>query len=66
MPLRLCGGGLNALLTILNKGNINLDYIYVTYSGLSRKPVTILKAIDIMEVEEFLRAKGYKMLERLD
>ncbi len=38
----------------------------MTYSGLSRKPVAILKAIDIMEVEEFLRAKGYNMLERLD
>ncbi len=58
-------GSLNALLSILNKGNINLDYLYVTYSQLSRKPVAILRAIDIMEVEEFLKAKGYTMLERL-
>ncbi len=59
-------GSLNALLSILDKGNINLDYLYVTYSGLSRKPVAILRAVDIMEVEEFLQAKGYAMLERLD
>ena len=59
-------GSLNALLEILDRGNINLDYLYVTYSGLSRKPVAILRSVDIMEVEEFLKAKGYKMLERLE
>ncbi len=59
-------GSLNALLEILDQGNINLDYLYVTYSGLSRKPVAILRAAEIMEVEEFLRAKGYSMLKRLD
>ena len=59
-------GSLNRLLGILNLGNVNLDYIYVTYSGLSRKPVAILRSVDIMEVEEFLRAKGYRMLERLE
>lgn len=59
-------GSLNALLEILDRGNINLDYLYVTYSGLSRKPVAILRSVDIMEVEEFLKAKGYHMLERLE
>ena len=59
-------GSLNALLEILDRGNINLDYLYVTYSGLSRKPVAILRSVDIMEVEEFLKAKGYRMLERLE
>ena len=59
-------GSLNALLDTLCRGNVNLDYLYVTYSGLSRHPVAILRTPDIMEVEEFLRAKGYNMLERLD
>ena len=59
-------GSLNALLEILDRGNINLDYLYVTYSGLSRKPVAILRSVDIMEVEEFLKGKGYNMLEKLD
>lgn len=59
-------GSLNTLLGILNRGNINLDYLYVTYSGLSRKPVAILRSVDIMEVEEFLKGKGYVMLERLE
>ncbi len=59
-------GSLNSLLATLNRGNINLDYIYVTYSVLSRHPVAILQATDLIEVEEFLRAKGYHMLERLD
>jgi len=59
-------GSLNKLLGILNQGNINLDYLYVTYSGLSRKPVAILRSVDILEVEEFLKAKGYSMLEKLE
>ena len=59
-------GNLNELLTVINDGNINLDYLYVTYNTLSRLPVAILKASDLMEVEGFLQAKGYKTLERID
>ena len=59
-------GSLNSLLTVINDGNINLDYIYVTYNTLSRLPVAILKTTDLMEVEEFLRGRGYGMLERID
>jgi len=59
-------GSLNALLTVINDGNINLDYLYVTYNSLSRLPVVILRATDLMEVEEFLRARGYRTLERID
>ena len=59
-------GSLNALLGTLSRGNVNLDYLYVTYSGLSRHPVAILRTPDIIEVEGFLRGKGYTMLERVD
>ena len=59
-------GSLNDLLTVINDGNINLDYLYVTYNTLSRLPVAILRATDLMEVEGFLQAKGYKTLERID
>ena len=59
-------GSLNALLETLDRGNVNLDYLYVTYSGLSRRPVAILRTPDIMEVEAFLQGKGYRVLERLE
>lgn len=59
-------GSLNALLETLSVGNVNLDYLYVTYSGLSHHPVAILRTPDIMEVEAFLQGKGYRMLERVD
>ena len=59
-------GSLNALLDALARGNVNLDYLYVTYSGLSKRPVAILRTQDIMEVEAFLQGKGYNLLERLD
>ena len=59
-------GSLNRLLETLARGNVNLDYLYVTYSGLGKRPVAILRTQDIMEVEGFLRAKGYQMLDRLE
>ena len=59
-------GSLNGLLNVISDGNINLDYLYVTYNTLSRLPVAILKAADLMEVEGFLQARGYTTLERID
>ena len=59
-------GSLNGLLSAISDGNINLDYLYVTYNTLSRLPVAILRAADLMEVEEFLRGRGYNILERID
>ena len=58
-------GSLNALLRALSDGNINLDYLYVTYSGLSKRPVAIFRTADVLEVEEFLQGKGYTMLKQL-
>ena len=58
-------GSLNALLRVLSEGNINLDYLYVTYSGLSKRPVAIFRTADVLEVEEFLQGKGYTMLKQL-
>ena len=59
-------GSLNSLLSAISDGNINLDYLYVTYNTLSRLPVAILRTTDLMEVEEFLKARGYNILERID
>ena len=58
-------GCLNRLLNVISDGNVNLDYLYVTYNTLSRMPVAILKTSDLMEVEEFLQARGYRMLTRI-
>ena len=59
-------GSLNRVLKDIHYGNINLDYLYVTYNTLSRLPVAILRAADLMEVEGFLQARGYHTLERID
>ena len=59
-------GSLNKLLSAISSGNINLDYLYVTYSSLSRNPVAILRCADLSEVEMFLRSRGYNSLSRLD
>lgn len=59
-------GSLNSLLSVITDGNINLDYLYVTYNTLSRLPVAILKTRDPATVEVFLWGRGYKTLERID
>ena len=59
-------GSLNKLLSVISAGNINLDYLYVTYSSLSRNPVAILRTPDLSEVVEFLSSRGYHSLSRLD
>ena len=59
-------GSLNSLLDHISGANINLDYLYVTYNTLSRLPVAILKAGDLMEVEAFLQSRGYHTLNRID
>ena len=56
-------GSLNKMLAEINAGNINLDYLYVTYNTFSRLPTAILRCTDLMEVEEFLRTRGYRMLD---
>ena len=52
--------------TVISAGNINLDYLYVTYNTLSRLPVAILRTSDLSEVVEFLSSRGYHSLSRLD
>ena len=59
-------GSLNKLLSAVTDGNLNLDYLYVTYNTLSRLPVAILRSSDLMEVESFLQGRGYHMLTRID
>ena len=58
-------GSLDRLLQTLLDGNINIDYVYVTYSCLSKLPVAIMKTNDMWEVEEFLTAKGFAQVERI-
>ena len=55
-------GSLNRLLGALSDDNINIDYLYVTYSLVSKLPYAILKTQDMWEVEEFLAGRGYRQI----
>lgn len=55
-------GNLNQLLISLSEGNINVDYIYLSFNRDTGKPILILHADDIFEVESYLRSKGYILL----
>jgi hypothetical protein len=55
-------GALNRLLKTLYDSNINVDYIYLSFNRDSGLPVQILHAQDAPEVEDCIRAKGFKTI----
>ena len=55
-------GALNRLLKTLNDSNINVDYIYLSFNRDSGLPVQILHSADTHEVEDCIRAKGFKTI----
>lgn len=55
-------GALNQLLSAVSESNINVNYIYLSFSRESARPVIIMNTNDSMEVEECLKSKGYQVL----
>lgn len=55
-------GALNELLLSLADSNISVNYIYLSFNRDSGKPVMILHADEIWEVESCLKAKGFTLL----
>lgn len=55
-------GALNQLLLAISESNISVNYIYLSFNRDSGKPVMVLHADDIWEVEECLTAKGFSLL----
>ncbi|MBR0146995.1 MAG: amino acid-binding protein [Eubacterium sp.] len=55
-------GSLNKLLIDIEDSNINLDYLYVSYSREDATPVAILHAPGYAEVEACLKSRGYAMI----
>ena len=55
-------GSLNKLLADIEDSNINLDYLYVSYSREDATPVAILHASGYAEVEACLKNRGYAMI----
>ncbi|MDO4298213.1 MAG: amino acid-binding protein [Lachnospiraceae bacterium] len=53
---------LNELLLSLADSNISVNYIYLSFNRDSGKPVMILHADEIWEVESCLKAKGFALL----
>ena len=54
-------GGLDAILKDLQAGNINIDYIYISYDRKTSTPMAIIRTQDISEVEYCLKGYGHKM-----
>ena len=55
-------GSLNRLLSDVEDSNINLDYLYVSYSREDATPVAILHTSGYAEVEACLKSRGYSLI----
>ncbi len=55
-------GSLTILLDTLQNCNINIDYLYVSYSRDSKTPLAVLKVAGYAEVENSLKSRGYNIV----
>ena len=55
-------GNLNHVLLAFAAGNINVNYIYLSFNRDSGKPVLVFHTEDIWEAEECISAKGFSVL----
>ena len=56
-------GSLTNLLQAITDSNINIDYLYVSYSRDSKTPLAVIHAPSYAEVEVCLKARGYEIVE---
>ena len=56
-------GSLSNLLQAITDSNINIDYLYVSYSRDSKTPLAVLHAPGYAEVEAALESRGYKIVK---
>lgn len=55
-------GMLNKLLVSIQEGNINVDYLYLSFNRRSGMPVMVFHTEEPREVENVLKQKGYTVL----
>ncbi|MCD8039777.1 MAG: amino acid-binding protein [Lachnospiraceae bacterium] len=55
-------GMLNKLLVSIQEGNINVDYLYLSFNRRSGMPVMVFHSEEPREVENVLKQKGYTVL----
>ena len=55
-------GELNRLLLEIREGNIDVNYLYLSFNRDTGKPIMVLHTEDIMEAQQGLAARGFCML----
>ncbi len=55
-------GNLNRLLHTISDGNINVDYLYLSFNRQSGKPIMIFHTEEPGAVENVLEQKGYNVI----
>ncbi len=53
---------MDALLQVMQEGNININYIYSSFGSDGNRPLLILHAADMDLTEEMLRGRGFHCL----
>ncbi len=53
---------MDALLEVIQEGNVNINYVYSSFGSDERRPLLILHAADMDLTEEMLRGRGFRCL----
>ncbi|MCD8021857.1 MAG: amino acid-binding protein [Lachnospiraceae bacterium] len=56
-------GQMEAVLQVVEDGNVNINYFYSSFGSTGERPILILNSADMEETEEMLRSKGFSCLE---
>lgn len=56
---------MDALLSVIHEGNVNINYIYSSFGNSAGNPVLILHAADMDETEAMLRGKDFCCLAKI-
>jgi hypothetical protein len=55
-------GTLNRILANLEKANVNIRYLYISFDRETSSPIVVMQT-DEPETETFLQGKGYRLIE---
>lgn len=55
-------GGMDKVLDDVERSNVNIDYLYISYDREKNVPIAVIHAEDSYELADALQAKGYQVV----
>lgn len=58
-------GGLNKLLSAVSDSNVNIDYLYISFNRENFHPFAVFHTQSILELEQFLKGRGFSVMDHI-